>query len=262
MKKLSNKRVLIVDTHTNIDEELANHIDNLSMISVTTKSSVKAVNLVKKELFFDVIIIDTISLSESVSIAKDIKKIDKNTPIMIVLSEDIDTSNQENDLNITYFAKPINKDNLYNTLLNVLSRKNQVETIEVKVNSNFATNKPLKILLVEDNPVNQKLATKILEKMGYQVNVSNNGLECLDAVRKTKYDLIFMDVQMPEMDGLETTEFLVTNYNINERPKIIALTANAMPGDKEKCLEIGMDDYLAKPISIKSLNEIILKWFK
>lgn len=267
--KLLNKHVMIIDTHKTLDEELAIHIDNLNMITVTTKSSIKALNLLKKDLFFDVIIIDTTSLTESINLAKDIKKFDENVPIMIILPKDLVEQNDIskmnlnlNDLNISYFAKPISEENLYNRLINILYKKNSIEAKETPVNNHFSNPYPIKILLAEDNPVNQKLATKILEKMGYKVDISNNGLECLEAVKKVKYDLIFMDIQMPEMDGFEATKFLVANYKVDERPKIIALTANAMPGDKEKCLEIGMDDYLPKPISIKALNEVIIKWFK
>ena len=107
---------------------------------------------------------------------------------------------------------------------------------------------PLRILLAEDNVVNQKLAVRLLEKMGYRADVVGNGLEVLDALERQRYDLLLSDVQMPEMDGLEATREIVRRWPDGERPWIVAMTAEAMAGDRERCLEAGMDDYVTKPI--------------
>jgi signal transduction histidine kinase len=122
------------------------------------------------------------------------------------------------------------------------------------------TTGPLRILLAEDNPVNQKVAIRILERMGYRVDVANNGVEVIHALQKQVYDLIFMDVQMPEMDGLEATQKIRTLTSLPNRPYIIAMTANAMLGDDAICLAAGMDDYLSKPIRIEALSNAIGKY--
>lgn len=116
--------------------------------------------------------------------------------------------------------------------------------------------KDLHILLAEDNLVNQRIAILMLRKLGYIADSVANGLEVINALDKQKYDLIFMDVQMPEMDGLEATREIRKRWPLNG-PRIIALTAHAIEGDKEKCLEAGMDDYLCKPISLESLKEAL-----
>jgi CheY-like chemotaxis protein len=116
---------------------------------------------------------------------------------------------------------------------------------------------PLRILLAEDNTVNQKLAVRLLERMGYRADVVANGLEVLEALQRQSYDVILMDVQMPEMDGLEASRVIHEDWPIEDRPHIVALTANAMQGDREECMAAGMDDYLTKPIQIKALQEAL-----
>ena len=114
-----------------------------------------------------------------------------------------------------------------------------------------ATRHPLRILLAEDNAVNQKLALRLFSLMGYRADVAGNGVEALEAVERQPYDVVFMDVQMPEMDGLEATRRI--RAALPDSPRIVAMTANAMDGDREACLEAGMDDYVSKPIRIEEL---------
>ena len=113
---------------------------------------------------------------------------------------------------------------------------------------------PLRILLAEDNQVNQKVALRMLERLGCSADVAANGLEVLEALERVRYDVILMDVQMPEMDGLEATRQIGARYEASERPWIIAMTANAMAGDRERCLDAGMDDYLSKPVRMEELG--------
>ena len=113
----------------------------------------------------------------------------------------------------------------------------------------------MRILLAEDNPVNQKVAFRMLERMGYVADIANNGLEALNVLKEKQYDIILMDMQMPEMDGLEATRKIVELYPPETRPYIIALTANAMHGDRERCINAGMNDYISKPIRLEDLRE-------
>jgi CheY-like chemotaxis protein len=115
----------------------------------------------------------------------------------------------------------------------------------------------LRILLAEDNVVNQKLALRLLQQMGYRADVASNGIEAIESIERQTYDVVLMDVQMPEMDGLEAARRICARYPPGARPRIVAMTANAMQGDREMCLAAGMDDYLTKPIRVERLVEAL-----
>ncbi|MBD2215322.1 response regulator [Nostoc linckia FACHB-104] len=125
------------------------------------------------------------------------------------------------------------------------------------VNSAIAESSALRILLAEDHPVNQKLAVLMLKQLGYRADVVSNGVEVLAALQKLPYDVILMDVQMPEMSGIEATQVICSQYPADSRPRIIAMTARALQGDKEECLSAGMDDYITKPIRIQALAQAL-----
>ncbi len=126
--------------------------------------------------------------------------------------------------------------------------------------TNLAKQIPLHILVAEDNEVNQKLIAAILKRLGYEIKLAGDGKEVLKKMSQGKFDFIFMDVQMPEMDGLEATEEIIKKFSRENKPVIIAMTAFALEGDKEKCLKAGMDDYISKPIKIEEIQAMIEKW--
>jgi CheY-like chemotaxis protein len=129
---------------------------------------------------------------------------------------------------------------------------------KVAIDPQMATRHPLRILLAEDNVVNQKLALRLLQQMGYSADVVGNGVEAIERVARQPYDLVLMDVQMPEMDGLEASRRIVARWpSPAQRPRIVAMTANAMQGDREACLAAGMDDYVTKPIRVEALVEAL-----
>jgi CheY-like chemotaxis protein len=124
---------------------------------------------------------------------------------------------------------------------------------------NISDELPLNILLVEDNPINQKVAQRIIKKFGYTTDTAVNGLLALESLENKKYDIIFMDIQMPEMDGIEATKIILETYK-EKPPRIIAMTAAVMKGDKEKCIEAGMVDYIPKPVLPEVVYRSIKKW--
>jgi CheY-like chemotaxis protein len=121
----------------------------------------------------------------------------------------------------------------------------------------LARRHPLRILLAEDNVVNQKLSLRFLGQMGYRADVAGNGREAVEAVARQRYDVVLMDVQMPELDGLDATRQIRAGQPADGQPRIIAMTANAMEGDREQCLAAGMDDYNSKPIRVAELVEAL-----
>ena len=167
------------------------------------------------------------------------------------------------DLGVSaYLLKPIRQSELREAIARVLGAREQKAPVPLITRYSLhdardsATS--LRILLAEDNPVNQLLATRLLEKRGHRVTVAANGREAIAALDKENYDLVFMDIQMPEMDGLEATIAIRKKEKTggNHLP-IIALTAHAMKGDQERCLEAGMDAYLSKPIRAQDLDELL-----
>jgi CheY-like chemotaxis protein len=165
------------------------------------------------------------------------------------------------DDHAAYFAafvsKPIKQSQLYNILAQALLKK--VAPVRhtvpaLRFDSDFARQHPLHILLAEDNVVNQKVAQQILGRLGYAADVAANGLEAVAAFERQPYDLVLMDVQMPEMDGLQATEAIRRTLPADRQPTIIAMTAAAMPEDRQQCLDAGMDGYIAKPVRLDELT--------
>jgi CheY-like chemotaxis protein len=134
-------------------------------------------------------------------------------------------------------------------------------TLKKQIEEESIKGKKLRILLAEDNFVNQKVALLLLKRLGHDADIVSNGLEVLEALHDKTYDIVFMDVQMPEMDGLTTTRRIIKKGSEVQRPYIIAMTANAMQGDREICLEAGMNDYLTKPLRKEEIYKVILHYF-
>ena len=173
--------------------------------------------------------------------------------------------NETSDPFIHRLAKPIKPYPLHDTLRRIITAPGPRAAAGASnsgVAVRLADTIPLEILLVEDNPVNQKVALRYLERMGYHAGTANNGLEGVEAIRQRHFQLIFMDVQMPEMDGLEATRQIRATIPAERQPVIIALTANAMQGDRERCLDSGMNDYVTKPVKIDELQSAIARHFK
>ncbi|RPI25627.1 MAG: response regulator, partial [Chloroflexota bacterium] len=160
--------------------------------------------------------------------------------------------------------KPIKASQLYDTLLGILVKDARPAGVlekpaMKKFDPTMGQRYPLRILLAEDNATNQKLALRMLELLGYRADLAANGVEVLQAIRRQPYEVILMDVQMPEMDGLEATGIIASETPPGDRPYIIAMTANAMNEDREACLAAGMDDYLSKPIRVDEIISALKK---
>ena len=156
-------------------------------------------------------------------------------------------------------TKPVRASQLYNALVQRArpARSTSPRPPTAAVGDEVPETSSLRILLAEDNAVNQKVALRILDKLGYRADVASNGLEALEALEREPYDVVLMDVQMPEMDGLDASRRICERWPAESRPRIIAMTANAMIEDREACFAAGMDDYLAKPVRPEELAEAL-----
>jgi CheY-like chemotaxis protein len=194
-------------------------------------------------------------------LAREIRKHDPDIPLILFSS--FGQREMEFDTGIfnAYLAKPLKQSLLFDALVALFDPgRIPVPTVPTKpvLDSELANQHPLRILLAEDNVVNQKLAVRLLHQMGYRTDLASNGLETIDSLERQTYDVVLMDVQMPEMDGLEATRQIRQLTTIIQ-PHIIAMTANAMEDDREICLAAGMDDYVSKPIRVNELVGALLK---
>jgi CheY-like chemotaxis protein len=167
----------------------------------------------------------------------------------------------ENNPFDAFLTKPTKSDHLKEVVVRLLggAPSTSARRPSFAIERTLAARRPLRILLAEDNVINQKVAIRLLERMGYRPDVASNGLEALEAVHRQHYDVVLMDVQMPEMDGLEAARRITSGYDAPVRPRLVALTANVMTSDKQACLEAGMDDYLAKPLDLVHLRDALLR---
>jgi signal transduction histidine kinase/CheY-like chemotaxis protein len=213
---------------------------------------------------FDLAILDMhMPEMDGIELASAIRKTQPKLPLILFSSLGIRDVDAEEDLFVAYLAKPLRQSQLFDTLVTLFAPVEIAKPVrqspdKPKTDPDMAQKHPLRILLAEDNLVNQKLATRLLEQMGYRADVASNGVEALESVARQTYDVVLMDVQMPEMDGLETSRRINADYPDGDRPRIVAMTANAMQGDREMCLEAGMDDYIAKPIRVDRLVEALM----
>lgn len=184
----------------------------------------------------------------------------EDLPVLLLSSAYPDIDDEEKSrLFSAYFMKPTRHSLLQKVLVRVLTNRTELKKEpRTEKTEKLADKYPLKILLAEDNAVNQKLALLTLEKMGYRADAVANGIEVIEAVGRQHYDVIFMDVQMPEMDGVQATHKIHARYP-HSSPVIVAMTANAMEGDREKFLDEGMDEYLSKPISADAIETVLIK---
>jgi CheY-like chemotaxis protein len=198
-------------------------------------------------------------------LADEIRKLqlEKTIPLVLLSSLGFRENQNERPRFAASLTKPVKPSHLYNALSTVLNRqvtivkKNRVTSRQFDLE--IGRSHPMRILLAEDNEINQKVALRFLAKIGYRADVAFNGLKVLEALKVQLYDVILMDVQMPEMDGEQTTHEIRTRWPVDQQPRIIAMTANAMQGDREHYLSIGMDDYLAKPVRIKELVRALME---
>lgn len=265
--ELKNSRVLIVD-----DNETNRHIFTLQfeswgMIPFTARSGQEALEIIEEqEEPFELAVIDMQMPSmDGLELGKIIKSIPFKGDIPMIMLTSLGKINKlPTEIFDAQLSKPIKLAELFEEVLRVIAetRNRRNNMADHNIDKNLAEKLPMRILLAEDNITNQDLVITLLGKMGYKIDAVENGRKVLEMLERKKYDIILMDIQMPVMNGMEATKIICERYPESERPKIIAITANAMTGDRERYLSAGMVDYLPKPIKFKDVQSVLIKWGK
>ena len=260
---LKGRRVLIVDDNATNRRILTLQTQSWGMIPTETGLPTDALAWIQKGEPFDVVILDMqMPEMDGLMLARKIEHENGKIDLPVVMLSSLGRPEGEGQ-DVEFAAcltKPVKASSLYDVLVGLFIEEEDAETPEPPkrrdesaFDSQMAERLPLQILLVEDNLVNQKLALHMLERLGYRADLAADGLEALEALERQTYDVVLMDVQMPGMDGLEATRRIRRAIAPKVQPCIIAMTANAMKEDREKCLAAGMDDYLSKPIRVTEL---------
>jgi CheY-like chemotaxis protein len=264
--ELRGRRLLIVDDNATNRRILTLQTQGWGLIPRPTGSPQEALSWLHQAEPFDLAILDLhMPDMDGITLGQEIRKLRsaENLPMILLSSLGGNAEELQTNLFAACLIKPIRPSALFDVVHGIFATHplQPVQAVSLKhtLDPEMAARHPLRILLAEDNAVNQKLALRLLSQMGYRADVAANGLEAIQAVERQPYDVILMDVQMPEMDGLEATREICNRFNRDQRPLIVAMTANAMQGDRELCLEAGMDDYLSKPIRVEELVKALLK---
>ena len=274
-RALTDLRVLIVDDNATNCRILTLQTRKWGMIPHHTHHGKQAVEWLKNGERFDLAILDMqMPGMDGLMLAAEIRKLPQTAALPLLLLTAMGVRTSQPELANAAFAgcltKPVKPAQLQQALLRVVSGAKmpvRKPPVAAKLDPALAQRLPLRVLLCDDNAINQKVAARLLQQMGYRADLAGNGIEALTALDRQPYDLIFMDVMMPEMSGFEATGIIrerqqqsAKHPNYKSRIVIVAMTANAMHGDREKCLAAGMDDYVAKPVRPEDVRKIIELW--
>jgi CheY-like chemotaxis protein/HPt (histidine-containing phosphotransfer) domain-containing protein len=252
--QLAGRRLLVVDDNATNREIISRQTQSWGMETVATESPTRALALIEAGEHFDVAVLDLVMPEmDGQELAREIRRrlSARELPLLLVTSLGRLPQAREAGEFAAQLAKPLKASQLYDALMRVFAGRDGDQEAP-RQDDPAADVSPLRILLAEDSAVNQKVALALLGKLGYRADVVGNGLEALTALEREHYDVVLMDVQMPEMDGLEATRTIHERLAAR-RPYIIAATANALEAERERCLAAGMDDYLSKPIRMDQL---------
>ncbi len=262
---MAGRLALVVDDNATNRRILAAQLERWGLRVRATASATEALGWTQADEPFDLALLDMVMPDmDGLALANAIRAVRPTRAPRIVLISSFGFHDQKQPGIDAFLTKPVKPSALYDTLATVLagdgataSRRERAPSGD-EIDPDLGARYPLRILLAEDNPVNQKLALRLLTRMGYAADVANNGLEAIAAAESGTYDLVLMDVQMPEMDGLEATRQIRSHRKA--RPvRIVAMTANALAEDREACFAAGMDDYLSKPIRVNELMAALVR---
>ena len=266
--QLADRKLLVVEDNLTNQRIISLRGHNWGLLVDTAANAKEALSLLEQHGPYDAIILDLqLPDVDGMALACKIRqRSSASSPPLLLLSS---LRLRSDDARPTeagvsgYVHKPIRPAQLLEALCRAMSiqlHREKKAPASPALDPGMARRLPMRLLLADDNPINQKVGLSVLHKLGYRADIANNGLEVLKALEQKVYDLLFLDVQMPEMDGLEAARQICERWSPERRPAIIAMTGNALTGDREKCLAAGMDDYISKPVRISELQSALERW--
>ena len=264
-RPLRDRRILIIDDHPTGREVLRMHVEYWGADALVMSAPLEALGQVAQGEQFDTIIVDQqMPGFDGTQFVRQLRSqlTGLEIPVVLLVPTGVQPFLEFSGGPVTVVSKPVKAGALLNAVIRHIGveRRPPVAAPPRPKEAPPPFDPSLKVLLVEDNPVNQRVARTMLERLGLRPVLASHGLEALARLGETRFDVIFMDVQMPEMDGLTATREIRHRLPAHDQPVIIALTANALSGDREKCLEAGMDDYLSKPARQDELRQRLEYW--
>jgi CheY-like chemotaxis protein/signal transduction histidine kinase len=261
---LSGKQLLIVDDNATNCQILVRYAEMWGMVHQATAYASQAISWIESGRTFDLAILDLqMPETDGVTLAQEIRKrVDGGSlPLVLLSSQGLMEIPDNPQLFAAYLSKPIKPQTLGGALQQLLREPSQASAqrpqLDDKIDPELGRRHPLRILLAEDNVINQKVALRILEHMSYRADIAANGLEVLQALGRQPYDLVLMDIQMPEMNGIEATQAIRKQIPVDRQPHIVAMTAHAIGDARLEILQGGVDDFLSKPVRVEELAAVL-----
>jgi CheY-like chemotaxis protein len=264
--QIRGKRLLVVDDNEHGRRILATLAQRWGTPATVLSNGTECLEYLRNGTDFDLAILDMqMPEMDGLMLAQEIRRLPqgRTLPLLLLSSIGHHPGTEDRQLFAGFLTKPVKPPHLFAEIERILGTTPTLESKVPVILTPIAVEAPAhadRILLAEDNPVNQKVALHMLSRIGYRADVAGNGLEVLEALQRMHYDIVLMDVQMPDMDGLEATRRIRDGAPVcGAAPWIIALTANAMEGDRQACQAAGMDDYLSKPFKKDELEATLLR---
>jgi signal transduction histidine kinase/DNA-binding response OmpR family regulator len=258
---LAGKRVLIVDDNRTNRRILQLQVEKWGLRARETESPAQALEWIRQGDPYDLALVDyQMPGMDGIALAKAVRQLPGARSLALILLSSIGETlpvEPEEAGFAAVLSKPVRLSSLQDRLCEILGRRPGEVSPPPGPSPNQPASAPLRILVAEDNPANQQVALRLLERLGHHAELAASGREVLEQLSRSAYDVILMDIQMPEMDGLETTRAICARWAAGERPRIIAMTAEAMETDRQACLGAGMDDYVVKPVGLDRLGRVL-----
>jgi len=262
MADLQGKKILVIDDNMTNLAILKSQLELWKLIPVLADSAEVGLDILSKDIQIDLVLTDMqMPFMDGIELAQNVRKQYPSLPVILLSSVGEDCKDHSHLFN-SILNKPVRQHVLSKNILEALHPQNNSlaveKNIQQKLPGTFSEKFPLEILVAEDNLINQKVILHILHKLGYKPVLVENGAKAVEKAGQEQYDIILMDMQMPEMDGIQATRLI--RESLEWQPTIIALTANTMQGDQEECLNAGMNDYISKPVKLEELTNKLEKW--